>query len=130
MRVDLPAPFSPMSVWTSPGSSRKLTSSRAFTPGKVMDALRTSTIAIGSIMAAAFLRYCGELVVMETSTSGGRRNGNPRSHQFSSSRRGRGSEALALFDRGLSGLGRVEGLTLDDDGLLDVVAGEGVVDSL
>src|SRR5689334_492642 len=35
MSVDLPAPFSPMSAWISPGNSRKSTPSRATTPGKI-----------------------------------------------------------------------------------------------
>ena len=32
--VDLPAPFSPTTAWTSPGMNWRLTSSRATTPGK------------------------------------------------------------------------------------------------
>ncbi len=33
IRVDFPAPFSPISAWISPGSSRRSTPSRALTPG-------------------------------------------------------------------------------------------------
>ncbi len=35
MRVDLPAPFSPTRQWISRGATEKVTSLRAFTPGKV-----------------------------------------------------------------------------------------------
>src|SRR5262245_60765712 len=34
IRVDLPAPFSPISAWTSPGRRSRLTRSFASTPGK------------------------------------------------------------------------------------------------
>src|SRR6188508_2699567 len=44
MSVDLPAPFSPMRAWTSPGNSRKSTASSALTPGKVIETPRISTI--------------------------------------------------------------------------------------
>src|SRR3954447_14459532 len=44
MRVDLPAPFSPMRVWISPPCSVKSTLSRAFTPGNSMVIPRISTI--------------------------------------------------------------------------------------
>jgi hypothetical protein len=36
MRVDLPAPFSPMSAWISPGKSRKSTPESARTPGNCL----------------------------------------------------------------------------------------------
>src|SRR5450756_184069 len=36
MRVDLPAPFSPMSAWTSPERNEKSTLSSASTPGNLM----------------------------------------------------------------------------------------------
>jgi len=41
--VDLPAPFSPMSPTTSPLLMAKLTSSSAFTPGKLLETLRISS---------------------------------------------------------------------------------------
>src|SRR5687767_9402497 len=43
MSVDLPAPFSPINAWTSPGNSRKSTSCRAFTPGNSTEMPRMST---------------------------------------------------------------------------------------
>src|SRR5581483_7120285 len=36
IRVDLPAPFSPTSAWTSPCRSSNCTSSSAWTPGKLL----------------------------------------------------------------------------------------------
>src|SRR6185295_2511407 len=36
MRVDLPAPFSPINAWTSPGCTSKLTSSSTVTPLNVL----------------------------------------------------------------------------------------------
>src|SRR5688572_6674091 len=42
IRVDLPAPFSPTSACTSPGSSRKETLSRARTPGNLLVTSRAS----------------------------------------------------------------------------------------
>src|ERR1044072_3079064 len=47
MRVDLPAPFSPMRACTSPGSSRNATSSSALTPGKLTHMSRISTTGAG-----------------------------------------------------------------------------------
>lgn len=54
MRVDLPAPFSPMSEWTSPGNMRKSTSSRALTPGKVivMPDIETTGSGAGAVVTA------------------------------------------------------------------------------
>src|SRR5690349_4537169 len=50
MRVDLPAPFSPMSECTSPGNRRKSTPSSALTPGNVIEMPRISTTgAAGSV---------------------------------------------------------------------------------
>src|SRR5215813_2427273 len=43
MRVDLPAPFSPMSACTVPRSTRSETSSSAATPGKLLLMFRTSS---------------------------------------------------------------------------------------
>src|SRR3954451_2068353 len=43
IRVDFPAPFSPMSACTSPGRSRKPTPSTALTPGKPTVMSRIST---------------------------------------------------------------------------------------
>src|SRR5690625_2304183 len=56
MRVDLPAPFSPMSECTSPGSSRKPTSSSAFTPGNSTEMPCISTIGV-SVIAILFLNW-------------------------------------------------------------------------
>ena len=50
VRVDLPAPFSPTSVWISPGRSAKSMSSMAGTPAYFFVAFRSSTIA--PVMAA------------------------------------------------------------------------------
>src|SRR3954471_9944769 len=47
MSVDLPAPFSPMSACTSPGSSLNVTPSSALTPGKLMLISRISTTEAG-----------------------------------------------------------------------------------
>src|ERR1700722_1435836 len=41
--VDLPAPFAPTKPWTSPASSSKLTSRRAWTPGKFLLTWRNRT---------------------------------------------------------------------------------------
>src|SRR5215212_2392655 len=41
-RVDLPAPFSPTSTWTSPARRSNATSSRATTPGNRLDIPRSS----------------------------------------------------------------------------------------
>ena len=46
--VDLPAPFSPSSAWTSPGRTSRWTSSRARTPPKRMLTLRMRTALSGS----------------------------------------------------------------------------------
>src|SRR4051812_23184795 len=43
MSVDLPAPFSPMRVWTSPARSEKSTASSALTPGNEIVMPRIST---------------------------------------------------------------------------------------
>src|SRR5947207_6235274 len=49
MSVLLPAPFSPMSAWTSPRRTVKSTSSKARTPGKLFDSLRISSSAADSL---------------------------------------------------------------------------------
>src|SRR5215469_9174688 len=43
IRVDLPAPFSPISAWTCPRFRRNDTSSSASTPGKALRTLATSS---------------------------------------------------------------------------------------
>ena len=65
MRVDLPAPFSPNSTWTSPRRTSKSTSSRATTPGNrlVMPAMESS----GSSDSAAAARSSLGASVMGTS---------------------------------------------------------------
>src|SRR5437763_75399 len=45
MRVVLPAPFGPMSAWTSPALTERLTASVATTPPKCFDRLRSSSMA-------------------------------------------------------------------------------------
>src|SRR6476620_2798558 len=47
MRVDLPAPFSPMSACTSPARAVKSTEDSAFTPGKVFDRPVTDNMSEG-----------------------------------------------------------------------------------
>src|SRR4029077_11793815 len=49
INVLLPAPFSPMSAWTSPARTVKSTPCSAFTPGKVLARPRISSSAFGSV---------------------------------------------------------------------------------
>src|SRR5690349_3997187 len=51
MRVDLPAPFSPMSACTSPARAVKSTRDRAFTPGKLFDRPVTDNMSVGLAQA-------------------------------------------------------------------------------
>ena len=51
MSVDLPAPFSPSSAWTSPARRSKSTSSLATMPGKRLTMPRISTARVWSFMA-------------------------------------------------------------------------------
>ena len=60
--VDLPAPFSPSSAWISPGRRTKSTSSRALTPGKLLDAPVTSST--GPLGAATVCSASRKAVVM------------------------------------------------------------------
>ena len=52
MSVDLPAPFSPISACTLPARTLTLTSSRALTPGKLLEMPRISTMLTLSAMSA------------------------------------------------------------------------------
>src|SRR5690242_2547990 len=58
MSVDLPAPFSPIRVWTSPRRSEKSTPSSATTPGNrmVMPSISTMGLAIVSVNIVVLLR--------------------------------------------------------------------------
>src|SRR5688572_4165386 len=56
MSVDLPAPFSPMRLCTSPGKRRKLTSSSALTPGNSIEIPVISTIGGDPFTAPPSLR--------------------------------------------------------------------------
>ena len=49
IRVDLPAPFSPATVWISPAATEKLTPSRARTPGKLFEMPRKTRISCTAI---------------------------------------------------------------------------------
>src|SRR3954449_6416131 len=53
IRVDLPAPFSPTSAWTSPGISERETSSSAMTPAKCFVTPCTSRIGSSAIVTAS-----------------------------------------------------------------------------
>ena len=53
MRVDFPAPFSPIRACTSPGNSRKSTPSSALTPGNVMEIPVIATMGAGSCVVTA-----------------------------------------------------------------------------
>lgn len=55
IRVDFPAPFSPIRAWTSPWKSRKPTPSSAFTPGKPMEISVISTTGTISFILLSFL---------------------------------------------------------------------------
>ncbi len=56
IRVDLPAPFSPINACTSPGRTSKSTPSSARTPGNSIDTPRASTRAVMGVACAATRR--------------------------------------------------------------------------
>src|SRR5689334_8633381 len=59
INVDLPAPFSPTSACTSPGSTRRLTRSSARTPGKRFETSRISKTVISKLSAVLTRRWTG-----------------------------------------------------------------------
>src|SRR5574343_631573 len=61
MKVVLPAPLGPMSAWTSPASTLKLTSFRASTAANRRDRLRTSS----SASAMSFPKKCRDTLRRE-----------------------------------------------------------------
>src|SRR5689334_7162697 len=57
--VDLPAPFSPMTACTVPGSTRKETSSSAMTPGNALQTFLTSRSAVTASVFVEVARQVG-----------------------------------------------------------------------
>src|SRR4051794_23660936 len=111
MRVDLPAPFSPMSEWTSPGNMRKLTPSSALTPGKEIEMSVISTTGVGVGMSAL---PRGRMLLLRVWWVRGAVAAHPP----------RVSRTLLVLAVGQSRLGLllVEGRLLRDDALLDRAA--------
>ena len=66
MRVDLPAPFSPITAWTVPGMTVRSTASSAFTPGKDFDRPFTSNTGRLSANPAMFFAILGSGRTMST----------------------------------------------------------------
>src|SRR3954469_2517378 len=60
IRVDFPAPFSPISEWTSPGNIRKSTFESAASPANRTDAPLTSTTGSTCIVASRSLSALGD----------------------------------------------------------------------
>lgn len=54
IKVDLPAPFSPIKACTVPGLTFKLTSSKAFTPGNALETWFISNTYMTSLASPAF----------------------------------------------------------------------------
>src|SRR5690606_7343017 len=117
--VDLPAPFSPMSEWTSPGRRVKSTPSRARTPGKriVMPVISTTGGSVLSADIGGILRFScvGTPAGGVIPRRGARRIGV------------RSGSVQPLVDD-LGGLLGREGLVGHVVGLLDLLAGKDVLD--
>src|SRR5689334_18922875 len=114
MSVDLPAPFSPMRVCTSPGRSVRSTPSSAFTPGNSTVMPRSSATGAGVAPASAEARTMVSSVMRASfrGTAGDRTHPVPGGGVFS----------VGAGVQDLGGLLLREGLVLDDRRLLDVLA--------
>src|SRR5690625_578814 len=131
--VDLPAPFSPIRAWTSPGKSRKFTRSRALTPGKEIEMSFISTIGDAGIGCPSVRSpACAARRGWRRSRCHGRPRAGGRVSSSGPGRpgTGRGGSVLAVGQSFLGGLGGVERGALDLDVGLERLALQRGIDRL